>query len=116
MAVKKKQTVNEVKVDEVEVKTDTEETKKDVADTDVVSVEISEEKEETDGIEVNPEALVVNEVKIPEEKDKKVKIRMRVDHHCTIGGEFYDLKAGKTFNVPADVKRIFSREGLLSPL
>lgn len=116
MAVKKKQTVDEVKVDEVEVKTDAEETKEDVADTDEVSVEIPEEKEETDGIEVDPEALVVDEVKIPEEKDKKVKIRLRVDHHCSIAMVRYDFKAGKVYDVPVNVKLILDNAGLLAPL
>lgn len=76
----------------------------------------TEEKSDEDTITVDTDAFEVNEVNIPEEKEKKVKIRMRVDHHCVIAMERYDLKAGKTYDVPANVKGILDKAGLLSPL
>ena len=77
-------------------------------------------------IEVTPEVevpevdLVVDE-KVAEVKESNrpngsVKIRMRVDHKCCIAMERYDLKAGKTYTVPENVKRILNNAGLLAPL
>ncbi len=100
MAVKKKQNV-EAQVEETKI----EETK----------VEVTEPVEEAE-VQVNPEAIKVEEVNIPEEKDKKVKIRLRVDHHCCIAMQRYNFKAGECYNVPANVKTILDKAGLLSPL
>lgn len=47
---------------------------------------------------------------------ENVKIRLRVDHSCCIAMERYDFKAGRTYNVPKNVKRILNRAGVLSPL
>ena len=45
-----------------------------------------------------------------------VKIKMRTDHRCTIAMERYDLKAGQTYVVPENVKKILNEAGLLAPL
>lgn len=66
-------------------------------------------------IKIDTDNINVNEANIPQEKEN-VKIRMRVDHRCSIGTVRYDLKAGKTYNVPENVKRILNDAGLLSPL
>lgn len=55
----------------------------------------------------------------PDEKARpkeNVKIRLRKDHSCSIGGEMYDFKAGKVYTVPKNVKKILNRAGFLSPL
>jgi hypothetical protein len=92
MAVQRKKKAEEVKVEEP------------------VVAEVEEEVTE------EPAEEEVETVDIPEEPEKKVKIRMRVDHNCTIAMENYDLKQGKTYDVPKDVKRILEEAGLLAPL
>ena len=96
MAVQRKKKAEEVKVEEPVVAE--------------VEEEVTEEPSE------EPAEEVVETVDIPEEPEKKVKIRMRVDHNCTIAMENYDLKQGKTYDVPKDVKRILEEAGLLAPL
>lgn len=58
----------------------------------------------------------VAEVKESNRPNGNVKIRMRVDHNCCIAMERYDLKAGKMYTVPENVKRILNNAGLLAPL
>ena len=125
MAVKKVTTkATEVEVNEevVENTTPVEETKDDVEETSVEKateevaepVEIAEPvKEEEAKVEVDTEKAEVKESNKP---SGSVKIRMRVDHKCTIAMECYDLKAGKTYIVPENVKRILNNAGLLAPL
>lgn len=48
--------------------------------------------------------------------ESRVKIRMRVDHTCTIAMERYEFKQGEVYRVPRNVKRILNRAGLLAPL
>lgn len=60
----------------------------------------------TSAVEFKPEVVV----------EKTTRIRSRVDHRCTIGGVHYDFVKGKTYNVPANVRDILSRNDLLSPL
>lgn len=97
-------------------------------DEDVVSVDDSatvetapedfgaqEEKTEDIGVTVDSTAFNVDEESIPE-REKKAKIRMRSDHHCVIAKVRYDLKAGKCYDVPVNVKKILDKAGLLSPL
>lgn len=78
-------------------------------------VEVTEPEEEK-----KPEDQPKVEVDLESTEIKKpsglVKIRMRTDHKCTIAMERYDLKAGKTYNVPENVKRILNKAGLLAPL
>lgn len=47
---------------------------------------------------------------------KKVKIRMKQDHKCFIGGQWYYLQKGCTYNVPEVVKQTLAEAGLLLPL
>ena len=100
-----------VETQEVEptVDTDVEETTPEVAE---VEVETPNEESEN-GVEVDTESAEVNTANKP---NGKVKIRMRVDHKCCIAMERYDLKAGKTYVVPTNVKNILNKAGLLSPL
>lgn len=44
---------------------------------------------------------------------KKVKVKVKKDHSCCIGGVWYNLVAGKETNVPEDVKRILASANLL---
>ena len=122
MAVKR---AKETKVEEVvevtevleveEVVTETEEEMVEetieVAEVEVEVAEVTEEVKPT--VEVDTKsAEESNSAKI----NGKVKIRMRVDHKCCIAMERYDLKAGKTYTVPENVKGILNRAGLLAPL
>lgn len=113
MAVKKAKIVEQV---EETVDVAVEETKEEVTEAVVDDVQVDIPEEKADEITVDAEAFKVNEVNIPEEKEKKVRIRLRVDHHCSIAMERYDFKAGKTYDVPANVKLILDRAGLLAPL
>lgn len=99
---------------------------------EAVETPVEEQVEVEDTVET-PE-VEIPEVDVEEKKDEpkvevdqtapdtanrpngKVKIRMRVDHKCTIAMERYDLKAGKTYTVPENVKRILNNAGLLAPL
>lgn len=76
---------------------------------------IIEEVEVSDvaDVEIVEEAVTVEESNQP---DKLVKIRLRENHKCFIGGERYFLDKGKTYNVPENVKRILDEEGVLAPL
>ena len=115
------QATNDVEVSTVDtnevdttVDTEVEEDKEDeVEEPEVPEVEIPEVKVEEPQVDVNIESAEVKDCNRP---NSGVKIRMRVDHSCTIAMERYDLKAGKTYIVPANVKRILNNAGLLSPL
>lgn len=122
MAVKKVNTKAESKNDEVvvaEVETPVE------TATEAVKEESVEETPEVEVPEVEVETPVADEVVVDTESaqvdtSKKpngsVKIRMRVDHKCCIAMERYDLKEGKTYVVPENVKRVLNKAGLLAPL
>ena len=110
MAVKKAKKENEIEVDIATAVVDpideideVEETKSDV----VV------EEPAKDDVEVTVEDTVVDNTRKP---NGNVKIRMRVDHKCCIAMERYDLKAGKVYTVPENVKNILNKAGLLSPI
>lgn len=92
---------------------DVEETVEDTVDVQTPEVEIEEPKKEEPKVEVDTENTKVDTSKKPE---GTVKIRMRVDHKCCIAMERYDLKEGKTYIVPENVKRILNKAGLLAPL
>ena len=80
-----------------------------------VGVEMFEE--ETKGDKENTSDVDVNlNAKATVSNPKKVKIRMRANHKCVIAMQTYDLKAGKVYTVPVNVKNILNRAGLLSPL
>lgn len=113
MAVKKTNTKTKAtEVESVEV----ENTEVEVEETPAVEFEVPEKVEvETpvNDVEVDTENTEVDNSSKP---SGSVKIRMRVDHKCTIAMERYDLKAGKTYVVPENVKRILNNAGLLAPL
>lgn len=122
MAVKKANKKDEVSVTpEVEV----EETAVEATETQSVETEVETPVEETTP-EVEVETPVedtplevdtsVADVDTSNQPAEKVKIRMRVDHTCTIAMERYDLKAGKTYVVPKNVKNILNKAGYLAPL
>ena len=122
MAVKKANKKDEVNVTpEVEV----EETAVEATETQSVETEVETPVEETTP-EVEVETPVedtplevdtsVADVDASNKPIEKVKIRMRVDHKCVIAMERYDLKAGKTYVVPKNVKNILNKAGYLAPL
>ena len=114
MAVKKANTkaTKEVAVEIEETVENVEEIETVVEETPEVEVEIPEVTEEPK-VDVEMEKAEVKESNRP---NGNVKIRMRVDHKCCIAMERYDLKAGKTYTVPENVKRILNKAGLLAPL
>ena len=91
-----------------------EEVKVDVVETPEVEIpETAVETPVVDDVVVDTENTQVNNSNKP---NGNVKIRMRADHKCCIAMERYDLKEGKTYVVPENVKRILNNAGLLAPL
>lgn len=84
-----------------------------VENNDVQEVEVETPVETTEEVSVDTTKADVDTSNKP---SGNVKIRMRVDHKCCIAMERYDLKAGKTYTVPENVKRILNNAGLLAPL
>lgn len=107
----KTETTVETKEDEEEQIPDEDEVKE--SEVPSVDVEVGELEVKEPKVDVDIESAEVKDCNRP---NSGVKIRMRVDHSCTIAMERYDLKAGKTYIVPANVKRILNNAGLLSPL
>ena len=103
MAMKKKNIVAEEVSVELPVKEDVIETETTFDGAEEVSVE--------DKVEVD-----VNAHTTSHRTEGNVKIKMRTNHKCTIAMERYDLKAGQTYVVPENVKRILNNAGLLAPL
>lgn len=120
MAVKKLNKVEEAKEEKVE--TPQEDNK------EVENVEVSET-----GLEVETQTTPIEEPQVEVEENQNIqvdtteveqskkksgtaKIKMRTDHKCCIAMERYDLKAGKTYVVPENVKNILNKAGLLLPL
>lgn len=98
-----------------------------VADTVVVSRDAVDVPKKVETLEELDVAILsnsdVDEVVIEEETivlvdEKKVKIRMKKDHKCNIGGQLYNLKEDKTYSVPPNVRRILEKSplDLLKPL
>ena len=100
MAMKKKNIVEEVNV-ELPVKEEI------VEETTFGAEEVSVENK----VEVD-----VNAHTTSHRTEGNVKIKMRTNHRCTIAMERYDLKAGQTYVVPENVKKILNEAGLLAPL
>jgi len=48
--------------------------------------------------------------------EKNVKVCLKVNHSCNIGGVSYHFEKGKQVNVPSSVKTILMQAGLLMPL
>lgn len=107
MAVKKANT-KATEAKEVKVEVETPE-----VEVETPEVEIPEIEESNFDVEVDTKSAEVNTNNRP---NSSVKIRMRVDHKCCIAMERYDLKAGKTYTVPENVKTILNKAGLLAPL
>lgn len=84
-----------------------------VEETSAIEVETPEVEIEEPEVKVDVEKAEVN---VSNKPSGNVKIRMRTDHKCCIAMERYDLKAGKTYVVPVNVKNILNRAGLLAPL
>jgi len=83
----------------------------------IVDVPTVKETVVNSDVEVNTDDIKIEEKNIPAEKiSNNTKIRMRVDHRCTIAMERYDLKAGQVYTVPKNVRDILNRADLLSPL
>ena len=124
----------------VEVETPTVEKTPDVEVETPAETEAEAPKEDT-GVDTEPEVTETPEVEVPEvevetpnekpdvevdtnntevntanKPNGNVKIRMRCDHKCCIAMERYDLKAGKVYVVPANVKNILNKAGYLAPL
>lgn len=88
-----------------------------VSDNTTPPVEVDIPETKTSDVEVNTSNVGTPSVDVPTQKQNAgVKVRMRVDHRCTIAMVRYDLKADKTYVVPANVKRILNDAGLLAPL
>lgn len=98
-------------------------------DEGVVAENISAPAEEGTPVRVEPEAPETNTSPVAtaptvtfEDKaskapvQKNVKVCLRVNHSCTIGGVTYHFVKGKQTNVPADVKAILLKADLLMPL
>lgn len=124
MAVKKSsKTATEVKIETPVVETTAPEVDVEEATTETVDEQVEVEETEMPEVEIpeveEPKADVevdTKEVKSTGKPNGNVKIRMRADHRCTIAMVRYDLKAGKTYTVPENVKRILNKAGLLAPL
>lgn len=69
-----------------------------------------------DNEEENTVEIVTENVKQEPVKPKKVKIKMKKDHKCNIGGNWYVFKADKQYDVPVDVKTILSKHDLIKAL
>lgn len=99
-------------VDETTEETVTEETSETTEDAekkldDLVMVADTEEKAE-DKISADSSEDVTIQSAV-----KKVKVKVKKDHSCHIGGIWYNLVAGKETNVPEDVKQILAKANLL---
>ena len=109
--------VTEIPVEEedeipVEEEIPAQETEVPVIEVPVVEIPV----EDTDkNVEVEVD-IKASETAVSGKVSGNVKIRMRVDHKCCIAMERYDLKAGKVYTVPENVKNILNKAGLLAPL
>lgn len=127
MAVKKIQKAEDVKVEtpvvdetpevtvpeNVKVETPEESEKETTTAPEQETPEVDVTVPDVEEPEVSVDTSSVDDSKKPE---NMVKVRMRTDHKCTIGGELYQLESGKVYTVPENVKRILNKAGLLSPL
>lgn len=104
MAVKKKDTVVEAKIDK--------EKEEMVGDTIEVNIPVEEEEvKEEPVVEIDEDSI-----EVVEKPESMVKIRMRENHRCCIALERYDLEKDKVYIVPSNVRDILNGAGLLSPL
>lgn len=82
----------------------------DVSEAEVDSVTVVEPESET----APPEVVFSDVESTP--ASRNVKIRLKKDHSCVIGGERYNFEGGKQISVPENVKAILMRADLLLPL
>lgn len=62
-------------------------------------------------------AVTFNTEAVPKRPlERNVKVCLKVNHSCKIGGVQYHFERGKQVNVPASVKSILLEAGLLLPL
>ena len=73
---------------------------------DLVTVSDEDKKAEENSSADSSEVTVQSSV-------KNVKVKVKKDHSCCIGGTWYNLEAGKEINVPVNVKQILANAGLL---
>lgn len=130
MAVKKPKTikakenvdleVQDVVLNNIDVQEEETQVKKEDTENEEGVVLTQEDPTENDvDAEVEPEEPTVSFKSEPTEKvapERLVKIKPSVNHTCSIGGEYYELKAGKQISVPENVKFILSQSGMLAPL
>lgn len=90
--------------------------------TDELSPENEEEIAPVDPVEdvvvveeTEPEVTLIQNTNKPLES-KKVKVKLKADHKCNIGGEWYYFSKGGTYTVPENVKNILVEADLLLPL
>jgi len=83
------------------------------------TVEVTEEVDdfvaEEPAEEAEPEVVLVENTNKPLEP-KKVRVRLKANHKCNIGGEWYNFIKGGVYSVPDNVREILSRADLLLPL
>lgn len=84
-----------------------------VVDTEATETAELQEEEVTEGVVMT--GVDVEEKTAPP-PPKMVRIKMRDDHRCHIGGQSYVLEKGKCYNVPENVKNVLTRAELLLPL
>lgn len=82
----------------------------DVSEAEVASVTVVEPESET----APPEVVFSDVESTPAVRN--VKVRLKRNHSCVIGGERYNFEGGKQVSVPENVKAILMRADLLLPL
>lgn len=82
----------------------------DVSEAEVASVTVVEPESET----APPEVVFSDVESTP--APRNVKVRLKRNHSCVIGGERYNFEVGKQVSVPENVKAILMRADLLLPL
>ena len=82
----------------------------DVSEAEVASVTVVEPEAET----APPEVVFSDVESTPAVRN--VKVRLKRNHSCVIGGERYNFEGGKQVSVPENVKAILMRADLLLPL
>lgn len=65
---------------------------------------------------VEEEVVIEEPVKEQPTPVKMVKIKLKEEHKCHIGGEWYVFEAGRQYTVPEEVKYILSQNQLLLPI
>lgn len=80
----------------------------------VVADAVNEEASETAPPEGVSEVVFSDTESSP--ATRNVRIRLKRNHSCVIGGERYNFEAGKQVSVPENVKDILMRADMLLPL